>query len=136
MSLARGGSEWLEVKRLKGDPSAPAWRVESRLNGSHYKLGDVFPSREAAQGGALLLAMRLLPLRREVLRAALGAVAGAWWWRIMPFEDATGERSVFSSGVAESKASAERSGRAAGAGWRLFVYGPGGSVEECGLVAR
>ncbi len=31
---------------------------------------------------------------------------------------------------------AERTGRAAGSGWWLTIYGPGGWVRECGLVAR
>ena len=36
--------------------------------------------------------------------------------------------------LAESQEAAERSGRAAGTGWFLSVYGPGRSVHRCGLV--
>jgi len=133
MNLASNGGEWLEVKR-QGNGVHPGWRIDSRLDGSHYKLGDVFPSREAAQGSALLLALRLLPARRAELLAALAAVPGAWWWKITPFDDASGARSIYSSAVTENQAAAERSGRAAGAGWRLSVHGPGGSVDECGFV--
>jgi len=133
LRLAQGG-DWIEGKR--SDAAEPTWRVDGRLNGGHYKMGDAFPTMEAAQGCALLLAMRLLPARREALRASLDAVPGAWWWKIMPVDDASAEhRSIFSSRVAESAEAAERSGRAAGAGWWLYVYGPG-SVQAFGQLPR
>jgi hypothetical protein len=134
MELAAGGVEWL---RVNGSGAAGAsWRVDTRLAGAHYKLADAFPTKEAAQGAALLLAMRLAPSRRDALHAALDAVPGAWWWKIVPVDDASAEeRSIFSSRIAESAASAERSGRAAGAGWWLYVYGAG-SVRAMGRVPR
>ena len=135
MELAGGAGEWLEVRHLGGRP-APGWRIESRLNGSHYRLPGVFPTRAAAQGSALLLAMRLCPALRGELQAALGLVPGAWWWSITPFDDPTGARVVCSSWVADSLDAAERSGRAAGAGSRLVVYGPGGASRDCGVVGR
>ena len=61
MKLASGGEDWIEVKALGHHlPPESAWSVEARLGGSHYKLdqGD-------AQGCALLLAMRLLPVERR-----------------------------------------------------------------------
>jgi hypothetical protein len=125
MQLAEGGGDWVEVKRIDAR-AEPTWRVDARLNGSHYKIGDAFPTKEAAQGCALLLAMRQLPARRDALHAQLDAVPGAWWWKITPIDDASAEhRSIFSSRVADSPESAERSGRAAGAGWWLYVYGHG-----------
>jgi hypothetical protein len=125
MQLVESGADWVEVKRFDAGDEA-AWRVDARLNGSHYKIGDAFASKEVAQGCALLLAMRQLPARRDALHAQLDAVPGVWWWKITPLDDASAERrSVFSSRVTDSAESAERSGRAAGAGWRLYVYGPG-----------
>ncbi|HVO17723.1 MAG TPA: hypothetical protein VMU15_00610 [Anaeromyxobacter sp.] len=139
MNLAPGGEEWVEVKALGHGPLRDAgWGVEACLGGTHYRLGDAFPRREIAQGCALLLAMRLLPVdRREVLHAALDEVPGAWWWKITPGDDADSQRrSIISTRIAESQEAAERSGRAAGAGWWLNVYGPGGSLRTCGLVPR
>jgi hypothetical protein len=139
MKLASGGGDWIEVKALGHGPlRGSAWSVEACLGGSHYKLGDAFPTKEVAQGCALLLAMRLLPVdRRSALHAALNDVPGAWWWKITPGEDAGSDlRSIVSSRLAESQEAAERSGRAAGSGWFLSVYGPGGSVHSCGLVPR
>jgi len=139
MELASGGGEWIQVKALGHGPlRGSEWSVEARLGGSHYKLGDAFPSQEAAQGCALLLAMRLLPVdRRDALHGALDDVPGAWWWKITPGDDASSERrSIISSRLAESQEAAERSGRAAGAGWWLRVFGPGGSVRSCGLIPR
>ena len=44
----------------------------------------------------------------------------------MPLDDPSAEsRSIFSERVSETEESAERGGRAAGAGWYLHVYGPG-----------
>ena len=137
MELASGGEDWIEVKALgHGLPARSAWSVEARLGGSHYRLGDAFRTKESAQGCALLLAMRLLPVeRRGALHAALNDVPGAWWWKITPADDPSAERrSIISSRLAESQEAAERSGRAAGMGWFLSVYGPGGSVHRCGLV--
>jgi hypothetical protein len=136
MELAGGGAEWIEVRAYGKDPAPPVgWGVQARLGGIHYKLGDVFQSQAAAQGCALLLAMRLLPLQhQDALRAALDGVDGAWWWKITRDRGASGEHSVTSSRVAESQEAAERTGRAAGSGWWLTVHGPGGSVRECGLV--
>jgi len=139
MNLTAGGEEWVEVKALgQGPLPESGWTVEARLGGSHYKLGDAFPSQGIAQGCALLLAMRMLPVdRRSVLHAALDDVPGAWWWKITPGEDASSERrSIISTRIAESQEAAERSGRAAGAGWWLNVYGPGGTLRTCGLVPR
>ncbi|HEY6005645.1 MAG TPA: hypothetical protein VIV57_22385 [Anaeromyxobacter sp.] len=135
MQLAGGGAEWLEVKRI--DTGAePAWRVDARLNGSHYKIADAFPTKEAAQGCALLLAMRQVPASRDGLHAQLDALPGAWWWKIIPIDDASAERRcIFSSRVMDSAEAAERSGRAAGAGWFLYVYGPG-SVQTFGQLPR
>ncbi len=135
MNLTQGGVEWLEVKRFDG-AAGETWRVDTRLDGRHYKVADVFATKEVAQGCALLLAMRLLPARREALHAQLDAVPDAWWWKIVPSDDAAAEpRSVFSSRVQDTPEAAERSGRAAGAGWWLFVYGPG-SVRALGLQPR
>lgn len=138
MELASGGADWLEVRaHRKGPLSQTGWGVQACLGGSHYKLGDVFPSEAAARGCALLLAMRILPhRRREALHAALDDVPGAWWWRITRDPGASEEHSIASSRVAESEEAAERTGRAAGRGWWLTLYGPGKSVRECGLVAR
>jgi hypothetical protein len=134
MRLDGAGSEWVEVKRSAA--GAQTWRVDARLNGSHYKLGDAFDTKEAAQGCALLLAMRQLPTRRDALHAQLDGVPGAWWWKITPLDDASAEhRSIFSSRVSDSAESAERSGRAAGGGWYLYVYGPG-SVRTFGQLPR
>lgn len=135
MQLAEGGADWVEVKRSGAD-ATPAWRVDARLNGSHYKMGDAFSTKEAAQGCALLLAMRQLKTSRDALYAQLDTVPGAWWWKIMPLDDASAEhRSVFSSRVMDSPEAAERSGRAAGAGWWLYVYGPG-CVRALGQLPR
>ncbi len=138
MDLAAAGAEWIEVRAYgKGPVPSSGWGVQARLGGSHFKLGDVFESREAAQGSALLLAMRLLPIqRRDALHAALDGVAGAWWWRITRDPAASGEHSVISSRVADSQEAAERNGRQAAGGWWLTVYGPGGTIRECGLVGR
>lgn len=138
MEFAAGSAEWIEVRAHgKGPLPSSDWGVQARLGGSHYKLGDVFQSQEAAQGSALLLAMRLLPTQRQdALHAALDAVAGAWWWMISRDRAASGEHSIISSRVADSQEAAERAGRAAGAGWWLTVYGPGGASRECGLVGR
>lgn len=136
MEFAAEGAEWIEV-RAHGKAPLPSsgWGVQARLGGSHYRLGDVFQSQEAAQGSALLLAMRLLPIQlRDALHAALDGVAGAWWWRIARDRAASGEHEIISSRVADSPEAAERNGRAAGGGWWLTVYGPGGTVRECGLV--
>jgi hypothetical protein len=135
MELADGGEDWIEVKRSDAG-GEPTWRVDARLNGSHLKIGDPFPTKAAAQGCALLLAMRQLPTIRVALHAQLDAVPGAWWWKITPLDDASAEhRAIFSSRVTDSAESAERSGRAAGAGWWLYVYGPG-SVRAFGHVPR
>lgn len=138
MELAGGGADWIEVMAHGTGPlPRSGWSVQARLGGSHYKLADVFLGQEIAQGCALLLAMRLLPIdRREALHAALDDVPGAWWWRIRRDRDASAEHSIISSRLAESEEAAERTGRAAGGGWWLTVYGPGGSVRECGLVVR
>lgn len=135
MNLTPGGADWLEVKRSEG-PSGETWRVDTRLDGHHYRVTDVFTTKESAQGCALLFAMRLLPGRRAALQAQLDTVPGAWWWKITPLDDAAAEsRSIFSSRVKATPEEAERSGRAAGAGWWLFVYGPG-SVRALGLQPR
>ncbi len=135
MQLAEDGAEWVEVKRFDVG-AAPTWRVDARLNGSHYKIGDAFPTKEVAQGSALLLAMRQLPTRRDALHAQLDAVPGAWWWKITPLDDASAEnRSIYSSRIADSPESAERSGRVAGPGWWLYVYGPG-CVRAFGQLPR
>lgn len=125
MQLAERGPDWIEVKRT-GSGADSSWRVDACLDGAHRKLGDAFATKESAQGSALLLAMRLLPTRRDALHAQLDTVPGAWWWKITPFDDASAEhRSIFSTRVTDSEEAAERSGRAAGAGWWLYVYGPG-----------
>jgi hypothetical protein len=127
MRLAQDGADWVEVKRSDG-AAGPRWRVDARLDGSHYRIGDTFATKEEAQGCALLLAMRRLPARRDALRLQLDAVPGAWWWEITSCDGpGPAQRSVFSSRVAPSAEAAERSARAAGlgAGWRLHVYGPG-----------
>jgi hypothetical protein len=135
MDLVGGGVEWLEVE-TRGVGAAPTWRVDARLNGSHYRIRDAFPTKEEAQGCALLLAMRVLPTRRPELHAQLETVPEAWWWKIVPPGDADAEqRSIFSSRVMDSAEAAERSGRAAGGGWWLYVYGPG-SVREFGQLPR
>lgn len=135
MGLDEDAVDWVEVKRLAG-ASGEVWRVDTRLDGGHYKLGDAFATKETAQGCALLLAMRLLPARRPLLQAQLDAVPGAWWWKIVPLDDPAEEpRAIFSRRVHDTPEAAERSGRAAGAGWWLFVYGPG-SVRALGLQPR
>lgn len=137
MELAGEGADWLEVRAHGKGPAPSGWGVQAHLGGSHYKLGDVFTSQEVARGCALLLAMRLLPIhRREELHAALDDVPGAWWWRITRDHDESGEHAVISSRVAESEEAAEKTGRAAGGGWWLTVFGPGGAVRDCGLVGR
>jgi hypothetical protein len=135
MELTPGGVDWIEVRR--SDLGAgPAWRVDARLNGSHYRMSDTFDTKPAAQGCALLLAMRLVPAIRPALHAQLEIVPDAWWWKILPVDDASAEtRSICSTRVLDSADAAERSGRAAGAGWWLYVYGPG-YVRACGLLAR
>lgn len=136
MELASGGTDWIEA-RAYGTGLLPqsSWGVQARLCGSHYKLADLFPSHQVAQGCALLLAMRLLPVhRRGALHAALNEVPGAWWWKIARDREPAEEHSIISSRLAESVEAAERTGRAAGGGWWLTVFGPGGSVRECGLV--
>lgn len=135
MELAEDGAEWVEVKRLEA-AAGPIWRVDARLNGSHYKIADAFATKETAQGCALLLAMRQLPARRDALHAQIDVIPGAWWWKITPTDDASAERrSIFSSRVEDSEASAERSGRAVGRGWCLYVYGPG-SARAFGLLPK
>lgn len=135
MQLAAGGADWVEVKRFD-TAAGTSWRVDARLNGAHYKIGDAFATKEVAQGCALLLAMRQLPTRRDALHAQLDVVPGAWWWKITPLDDASAEhRSIFSSRTADSPEAAERSGRAAGAGWWLYVYGPG-CVRALGHLPR
>jgi hypothetical protein len=135
MELGEAGADWIEVKRFDAG-AAPTWRVDARMNGSHYKVSDAFPTKEAAQGCALLLAMRQLPRCRPALHAQLDAVPGAWWWKILPTGDANEEqRSIFSSRVVDSPEAAERNGRAAGGGWWLYVYGPG-VARGCGQVPR
>jgi hypothetical protein len=124
LELSNAG-EWIEVKR-SGAAAPEVWRVEGRLGDQHYKLGDAFATKEIAQGSALLLAMRLLPARRNALHAAIDAIPGVWWWKISPLDDETADhRAIMSSRASDSAADAERSGRAAGGGWWLFVYGPG-----------
>lgn len=136
MDLASGGTDWIEARaRGTGASPRPGWTVEAHLAGSHYKLADVFPSQEVAQGGALLLAMRLLPPhRRAALHAALDEVPRAWWWELTRDHGTGEERSIISSRPAENADEAERRGRAAGGGWWLTVFGPGGAVRDCGLV--
>jgi len=137
MQLAAGGTDWIEVKRFDAGAGA-TWRVDARLNGNHYKIGDALPTKQAAQGCALLLAMRQLPAShdRGALYAQLDTVPGAWFWKIMPLDDASAEhRSIFSTRVLDSADAAERSGRAAGPGWWLYVYGPG-SVRAFGQLPR
>jgi len=120
--------EWLEVKR-PGD-TVVTWSVEGCLGGKHYKIADAFPTKEMAQGSALLLAMRLLPARREALHALIDAIPGVWWWMIAPLEGSPADpRAIHSSHTSGSAAEAERRGRAAGAGWRLYVYGPGTRLD-------
>jgi hypothetical protein len=128
MDLDDRGEEWIEVKRFDRS-SGTRWQIDSRLCGSHYKLSEGFETLEAAQGAALLLAMRLLPARRRTLHAVLDAVPGVWWWMIAPGDDDAAERSAVVSQRTEPTAeAAERRGRAAGAGWWLFVYGPGSAL--------
>lgn len=135
LHLAEGGTDWVEVKRSASGVE-PTWRVDTCLEGSHYKIADAFATKEAAQGCALLLAMRKLPALRGALHARLDAVPGAWWWKIRPLDDEEAEhRSILSSRVSDSPEAAERSGRAAGAGWWLYVYGPG-SVRALGQLPR
>ena len=134
MDLSPGGAEWIEVKRNDAG-AAPTWRVDARLGEGHYNMSDPFATKQAAQGCALLLAMRLLPAFRSALQAQLDLVPGAWWWKILPVDDASAEhRSICSSRVLDSEEAAVRSGRAAGAGWWLYVYGPG-CVRALGRVA-
>jgi hypothetical protein len=124
MELTSGGVDWVEVRRLDAG-AGPTWHVDARLDGSHYKVADAFSNSEAAQGCALLLAMRLLPALRVELRARLDEVPGAWWWEITPGDSPSADQgSVFASRVADSAASAERSGRAAGPGGHLCIHGP------------
>jgi hypothetical protein len=133
MELPGAGAEWIEVRRSAAE--TPTWRVEARLAGQHYKLGDAFATKELAQGSALLLAIRLVPAARDALHAALDAVPDAWWWKITPGDESAESRAVFSSRITESAEAAEQSGRAAGAGWWLTVYGPG-SVRAFGQLPR
>jgi hypothetical protein len=126
MRLAESGSDWIEVMRPDAGGASASWFVVSSFDGRQVRIGDAFATKEGAQGCALLLAMRRLPGRRVALHEQLDAIPGAWWWKIMPVDDATAEgRSIFSEQVSETEESAERSGRAAGAGWYLYVYGAG-----------
>jgi len=135
MQLVERGTDWIEVKR-SGSGADSSWRVDAFLNGAHRKMGDAFATMESAQGSALLLAMRQLPTHRDALHAQLDALPGAWWWKITPSDDAAAEpRSIFSSRVMDSAEAAERSGRAAGRGWWLYVYGPG-CVRALGHLPR
>jgi hypothetical protein len=135
MDLDARGDEWIEVKRFDGSSGA-RWQIDSRIRGGHYKMADAFETLEAAQGAAVLLAMRLLPTRRGALHAVLDAVPGVWWWKIAPGDDADAERrAVISQRTETTPEAAERSGRAAGAGWWLFVYGPG-SARAFGQLPR
>src|SRR5512142_3142728 len=135
MQLSQGGADWLEVKRTDAGARA-TWRIDGRLRGSHYELGEPFATKHAAQGSALLLAMRLLHASRSALQGELELVPGAWWWKILPIDDPSAEhRSICSTRVLDSAEAAERSGRAAGAGWWLYVYGPG-CVRAFGRLAR
>jgi hypothetical protein len=135
MELASGAADWIEVK-VSDQRGPAAWHVDACLNGSHYRMGDAFQTKEAAQGCALLLAMRQVPGNRDALQAQLDVLPGAWWWKILPGDDESAERrSIFSSRVSESEEEAERSGRAAGAGWYLYVYGPG-LVRRFGQLPR
>jgi hypothetical protein len=135
MELADGAEAWIEVKS-RDEGAGPTWRVDARLNGNHYRMSDAFPTKQAAQGCALLLAMRQLPASRDALHAQLDTVPGAWWWKILPVDDDSAEnRSIFSSRVTDSPEAAERSGRAAGGGWWLYVYGPG-CVRAFGQLPR
>ena len=134
MELSPGGADWIEVRR-NDSGALPTWRVDGRLGGSHYKMSDPFTTKEVAQGCALLLAMRLVPAIRPALHAQLEIVPDAWWWKILPVDDASAEhRCICSSRVLDSEEAAERSGRAAGAGWWLYVYGPG-CVRALGRIA-
>lgn len=135
MDLRVGGAELVEVKGAS--PGAvPAWRVDACLNGSHYKMSDAFPTKEQAQGCALLLAMRQVPASRNALHAQLDVLPGAWWWKILPMDEVSAEhRSIFCSRVLDSAEAAEQAGRAAGAGWFLYVYGPG-VVHTFGQLPR
>ena len=135
LAIPGGAAEWVEVTRTAG-AVAPVWRVEGRLGGRHYKLADPFTSKETAQGSAVLLAMRLLPARRDALHAVLDRVPGVWWWKISPLDDASAEhRAILSSRVCDTAGAAERAGRAAGAGWWLYVFGPG-SAQAFGRLPR
>ena len=125
MHLVEGRTDWIEVQR-SGAGGAATWRVLASFGGRPSRLGDVFDSREAAQGCALLLAMRRLPALRGALHEQLDHVPRAWWWKILPLDDTSAEaRAILSDRVADSEESAEQSGRAAGRGWYLYVYGPG-----------
>jgi hypothetical protein len=126
MRFAESGSDWIEVKRSSAVGSEASWCVVSSFGGKEVRMRDVFGTKEAAQGSALLLAMRRLPGRRDALHEQLDTIPRAWWWKIMPLDDPSAEsRSIFSERVSETQESAERGGRAAGAGWYLYVYGPG-----------
>jgi hypothetical protein len=129
MQLATGGSDRLEVRRSDVAGAAATWRVLASFGGSPSRITDVFGSKEAAQGCALLLAMRRLPALRGALHEQIDLVPRAWWWKIVPLDDASAEpRAIVSDRVSETEESAERSGRAAGAGWYLYVYGPGSAL--------
>jgi hypothetical protein len=135
MQLAERGLDWIEVRRSSSDARS-SWRVDACLNGAHCRVAEGFPTVESAQGNALLLAMRHVPAHRDALHAQLDALPGAWWWRISPSGDAAAEPgSIFSSRVMASAEAAERSGRAAGRGWWLYVYGPG-CVRAFGQLPR
>jgi hypothetical protein len=55
----------------------------------------------------------------------------------MPVEDASAEgRSIFTERVSETQESAERSGRAAGAGWSLYVFGAARTRSGGRLASR
>jgi len=127
MQLGDAGSDWIEVQ---GGPEStgavPTWRVRASFGGRPSRLPDAFGSKEAAQGCALLLAMRRLPALRDALHAQLDLVPRAWWWKIVPLDDVTAEpRAILSARVSDTAESAEQGGREAGAGWYLYVYGPG-----------
>jgi hypothetical protein len=131
--LPRGEREWTlftdraAVDRLTVSGSdTSGWRFEARLGGREHDGLGAFATKEQAQGGALLLAMRHLKDQRTALQQQLEELTSAWWWKIVPTDDDPAEqrRATFSARVFPTSEAAERDGRASAAGCYLEVHGP------------
>ena len=142
--LARGDREWRMFTndaatswlRVSGSDTT-GWRFEATLDAREYDGLGAFATKEQAQGGALLLAMRHTKDQRTALHQQLAVLPSSWWWKVVPTDDDPAEqrRAVFSARVFDTEAAAERDGRASAGGCYLEVHGPGTS-RRYGPIAR